>query len=229
MPYIITCDACKQRLSIPDDVEDARLTCPRCLAEVTHPARRAAGAIQSAPAPGRQETPAHAAPSPSGENPCPGCGRSLEEGWRLCPYCGEPLRPEAPRPRAARVDTDVRRDSGGVTGGIVLLAILGGIASVLWFLSSLDLVLSSHKVEVGHAAIPGVYFLLLLGVIIFGVFGWEKWRAAPGTSGGIMILRVLSRIGCLALIAIGVWFGILVLFLVSCLVPGLGRRLGLPP
>jgi hypothetical protein len=213
MPYTITCDACKRRLSIPDDVEDARLTCPGCLAEVVHPAKRAAaGAIQAAPAPGRPETPAYAAPSPSAENSCPGCGRSLEEGWRLCPYCGEWLRPGAPRPRPARLDTDVRRDSTGVTGGMIVLAILGGLMAWVFLRGAF----TGMPIGVVGAFIPGGLGLFVLVAIVLVVFAWEKHKA-PQASGGALAVRVLAGFGKLVLILLGVYVGVVILVFSVCI------------
>jgi hypothetical protein len=213
MPYELTCPSCKRRLSIPDDVEDARLTCPKCLAEVTHPAKRAAaGAIQSAPAPGRPETPAYAAPSPSAEKTCPGCGRSLEEGWRLCPYCGEALRPDAPRPRPARLDTDVRRDSAGVTGGMVVLAILGALMAWVFLRGAF----TGMPLGLVGAFIPGGFGLFVLVAIILVLFVWEKHKA-PQAGGGALAVRVLAGFGRLVLILLGVYVGAVILILSVCL------------
>jgi hypothetical protein len=120
MSQRLTCPGCGHTLRIPDDRANATLTCPDCLARVAVP--EAAG-IQREPPAAAAVT---AAPA------CPGCGQPVESGWRVCPHCREPLRPPRARAGGIRVpdlDLDVRRDSRGTGGLLVVLAALGGLGA----------------------------------------------------------------------------------------------------
>jgi hypothetical protein len=67
-----------------------------------------------------------------GDEVCPECGRSVQPAWKICPFCEEPLA-RRPVQRKKILDTEVRRDTGAVGSGLVVLGLLGALG-IIFFL-----------------------------------------------------------------------------------------------
>jgi hypothetical protein len=105
----LTCPGCGRSLLLPGDCTAETLSCPRCLSRITNP--QAPGnptAIQTeAPAPSAPAAPSRA------------------------------ITASAPRIGAADLDVDVRRDSQGTSGCMIVLMVLGGLGLGLFALTGL--------------------------------------------------------------------------------------------
>jgi hypothetical protein len=207
MSQRLPCPGCGHTLRVPDDRGNATLTCPHCLARVPGP--EAAG-IQREP-PGEVAV----APGPS----CPECGQPTEPGWRVCPYCREPLRPPRAPARGLRVpdlDLDVRRNSRGTGGLLVVLAVLGGLGA-------------GYALLFGIAAWgegdPALFFLTLAVLFVLGlvnaaiVYTGRRGDARPPGVGRVVV-GTLAWVGGLLVLGVAV----LVFLFAVCLAAYSGFR-----
>jgi hypothetical protein len=174
MPQFMNCAACQARLRIPDGVTERWLTCPRCLASVVNPAWEVAAAATGITTSAGGGTPLAPSPVP------------LEEQIALF--------------RAA--DADVQRDSRGMHGCMIALAVLGVIQ--IWLIL-LGIAVTGEAGAVG----AGIGFLVLIGVAVLLV----RARENPTARGVARVaVGLLAVIGALVLAAVALGF----LFFLVC-------------
>jgi hypothetical protein len=189
VPQQTKCEACQRVLRIPDDVTEPSLTCPRCLAKVPNPNVM----VRSGPPP-REGSPDVLAAQPAITTlPCPRCGKPVERAWRRCPYCEEPLRRSRAQTSLASVDAEVRRDTGAIGGGLILLAALGGLGIALFFFRA-----SAAAARGGaQPLVIGLVVLLFLALLSTGIVLWRT-RENPAKRGiGRVVFGTLALAGTL--------------------------------
>jgi DNA-directed RNA polymerase subunit M/transcription elongation factor TFIIS len=219
------CPACGRMLRVPDEFADPVLTCPRCLAEVPNPRRRAedATARQGAPGPTVEPVPPRTSSAAITEAPetarrtCPGCGRLLQGDWQFCPFCDYRQRAgHALRKGLPPADHEARQDTKGVGCGLIGLAVLGALGLGAYFLPSMAYFAQSGRVEM---LIPLVLVVLFLGGITTGVM-FARTRHNPEARGiGRVIFGTLVAAGILCLITLAAG----IVFFVVCLASFRGR------
>jgi hypothetical protein len=201
MAQRVQCPGCGKHLRIPDGVTDPTLSCPHCLAQLPNP--QAAAGIQTAPSP------------PAARTTCPACGETVEGTWRYCPVCQEDLRrPRAPRRGVgAGADVDVRRDQGGTSVLLIILAVLGGLGFGYGVLVSVALL------GEGTAWPLAIFLALVLGIAAFSaVRVYNRPQPPTGALGvGRVVVRTLAGIGCVFGVLVTVGFAAFVILLIVCL------------
>jgi len=188
MALHIRCPSCGRDLVVAESARGERVTCPRCLAEVSVPP---AGGVQTEPTERGAAGPA-----------CPRCGRAVEPLWLTCPWCEEPLR--GGRPGAeGRPDLDVRRDRQGTGVALMILAVIGGLGILL-----IGANLAALGQFVGYQGL-GVYVVALLflaglsTIVVFvrsggnpGAAGFRRVVVGTLAIAGVIILTVIAVIAC---------------------------------
>jgi hypothetical protein len=213
MPFRITCPACRHVLTITEDVKDAWLTCPRCLAKVVNPGALVRGQRPpgSGPTP-REESSLAASPT------CPHCDKPVQPSWRRCPFCEAPLRPQRRSKPIRTADSDVRRDTGLIGGGLVLVGLLGGLG-IIFFLcgGGLNQMKASEIRDVG--VFTGILGVVLLSAVVGGIV-----LAAMGKNLGLRIGGTV--VGAAAVVALVVALALsgFVYLLAGCMAPCEGTR-----
>ena len=200
MPRSVTCPGCQRLLRVADDVTDAEVTCPRCLASVAVPA---ASAITSHEPSGARAT------------TCRRCGRHVEAQWRFCPYCEAVLF--GPR-RGARggFDDVVRRDRTGTNVLLILLAVLGGFG-LLAYLAAAVASFDEGGWRLLVGIVLGLFFLFMIST---GIMFWRT-RNRPEERGiGRVIVGTLALTGGLFGLGCVLSVATFVFFFVACLVTG---------
>jgi hypothetical protein len=179
----LTCPGCGRFLLLPGDCTAEKLTCPRCLADIANPQAPDASSGVQTGAPAARPS----TPAPSAVTP----------------------RVEWTR----GVDGDVRRDSRGTSGCLVLLATLGGIGVVS--LAWLSLAIGAQ------AVIFTLIALLVLTVISVAWVARHPREEAEGSVASRTVFGVLVISGTIMLLVIAV----LIFFLVVCMMnpPHWGR------
>lgn len=200
MPRSVTCPGCQRLLRVADDVTDAAVTCPRCLALVAVP-----------------EVSAITPQEPAAERPttCRRCGRRVERQWRFCPYCEAVLF--GPR-RGARggFDDVVRRDRTGTNVLLILLAVLGGFG-LLAYLTAAVSTFKDGGLQLLIAIIVGVLFLAMIST---GIMFWRTRHRPEERGVGRVIVGTLALTGGLFGLGCVLSVATFVFFFVACLVKG---------
>jgi hypothetical protein len=186
MPCEVTCASCKRRLSIPDNVEDDRLTCPVCLGEVVHPARRSSTAVQTTSA-GMIST-------------------SIATGPTATPI----------EQRRASVDADVRRDAQASGWALIVFALLGGAALLpiaFFFVIGIGAPTTGFLgVYPRNLALLGAFLLAAVLTLIGVIAVSRQKRQGETSSAGTTVARTLAFWG-FVLWSVGGVCGIVTLFL----------------
>jgi len=159
----LRCPSCGRDLTVSDSARGERVTCPRCLAEVSVPSAEGV----------RAERVERRAAGPS----CPRCGRDVEPLWLTCPWCEEPLRGRRDG-GYGRPDLDVRRDRQGTGLALILLAVIGAIGVLLIGAQSVA-ALGQGDFQSMAALVVGLLFLAGLTTIIVFV----RSGGRPGAAG----------------------------------------------
>jgi hypothetical protein len=207
MPFRITCPACRHVLAITEDVTDAWLSCPRCLAKVVNPGALVRGQRSPGGATPRDESSIAASPT------CPRCDKPVQPNWRRCPFCEAPLRPQRRSKAIRTADSDVRRDTGLIGGGLGLVGLLGALG-IIFFLCGGGL----NDMKGSEIRDAGI-FTAILGVVFLGAVGIGIVLAAMGKNPGMRVGgTVLGAVAVAALVAALAFSGFVYL-LGSCMAP----------
>jgi phage FluMu protein Com len=201
VPRSVTCPGCHRLLRVADDVTDAEVTCPRCLASVAVP--QVSAITPQEPSAGRPTS-------------CRRCGRRVEEQWRFCPYCEAVLFGPRRGARGGGFDDVVRRDRTGTNVLLILLAVLGGFG----LLAYLAAAISTFK-DGGAQLLIGIFVgVLFLAIISTGIMFWRT-RNRPEERGiGRVIVGTLALTGGLFGAGCVLSVATFVFFFVACLVTG---------
>lgn len=174
----LTCPGCGRSLLLPGDCTAETLSCPRCLTRIANPqASGGSTAIQT-------ESPTPAAPAAA----------------------SSAITASAPRLGAADLDVDVRRDSQGTSGCMIVLMVLGGLGLGLFALTGLA------GGKEGLTFVLGVLTVLTI-ISAIAVF-LRPSRAAAGSELDRIFRGVLAISGVAVLLIVS----ILIFLFVVCLV-----------
>ncbi len=229
MPVTFSCDACRTRIQVKDELSGRRVKCPKCTTVIVVPqtAPRAAtvepAALTAASLVSRKRTGSDVGERPASQ--CPSCQADLTPDARLCVQCGYDLTTGTKlATEHAPTSTERSFDVVGTLTTSVMYAILAGLAiaaaAFQWlafeeefivtrlFYQFVAIVFAVFAAWVAETAWPALVVLL---IALFVCFDWMSKEDEPWPNQvykASLVVIVLGLVYTVTRLDFGVWLAL---------------------